>query len=116
MSYNSYFEEVETELSKISNAAKNENAVARVVLPVAFLAHAIVLAVTTWAAGWLFGNSPIVVGVVCAAYISAVIGWAVERVQQRVARMAIHATSVHDEILLVKEQIRDEQRRSVQWR
>lgn len=116
MPYKSYFDDVEIELLKMAQVTKDANMVACVVLPITFFVHAAVLAVVVWAVSWLFGNSPIVVGVTCAAYISAVIGWAVERVQQRVTRMAVHATSVHDEVLLVKELIQDEQRKSVQWR
>ena len=116
MAYNPYFESVEIELQEISRAAKESNIAAWIVLPIAFFAHAAVLAGLVLAFGWLFGNSPTVVGVTCAAYISAAIGWAAERVQQKVSRMAVHATSVHDEVLQVKELIQDEQRTSVQWR
>jgi uncharacterized membrane protein len=112
MAYNSYFGSVETELQAIAQAAKESNIAVWVVLPVMFGVHAVVLAVVVWIMGWIFGNTIVVVGVTCAAYISAAIGWAVERVQQKVTRMAVHATSVHDEILLVKELIQDEQRRS----
>jgi len=115
MSYKSYFVDVEIELLKMAKATKDQNVVACVVLPAAFFVHAVVLAVIVCAVGCLLGNSLIIVGVTCSAYISAVIGWAVERVSQRVTRMAVHATSVHDEVLLVKELIQDEQRRSVQW-
>jgi hypothetical protein len=113
MSYNTYFVDVSNELIKITDARKNANMVVWILLPAAFFAHAVVLAAVVWAVGWLFGNSPTVVGVTCAAYISAVIGWAVEQVQQKVTRMAVHATSVHDEVLLVKELIEDEQRKKV---
>lgn len=111
MSYNTYFEDVENELHQITNARKNANMVVWIFLPVAFFAHAVVLAAVVWAVGWLFGNSPTAVGVTCAAYISAVIGWAVGQVQQKVTRMGLHATSVHDEVLLIKELIEDEQRK-----
>lgn len=111
MAYNSYFGSVEAELQEISRAAKESNIAVWILVPIAFFAHAIALTVVVWAVGWLFGNSPTAVGVTCAAYISAAIGWAVERVQQKVTRMAVHATSVHDEVLQVKELIQDEQRR-----
>lgn len=115
MSYDSYFEDVQVELVKMGRATKDANMAAWMVLPFMFVLHAVVLAVVVWVMGWIFGNTMMVVGVTCAAYISAVVGWAVERVQQRVAQMAVHATSVHDEVLLVKELIQDEQRRNVQW-
>ena len=102
------------ETRQISKIAKQEDAVAWGLMSIAFLAHACLLLVLTSAAGWLFGNSPTVIGVTCTAYLSAVIGWAVDRVKRKVTRMAVHATSVHDEVLLVKELIQEEQRRSVQ--
>jgi hypothetical protein len=116
MSYNSYFEDVQAELINIGHATKDANRAVWIVLPLMFVVHAVVLAVVVWVMGWIFGNSTVVVGVTCVGYFSAVIGWAVERLQQRVTRMAVHAASVHDEVLLVKELIQDEQRRSDHWR
>ncbi len=113
MSYNTYFDDVENQLIQITDARKNANMVVWIFLPLAFFAHAVVLAAVVWAVGWLFGNSPTAVGVTCAAYISAVIGWAVGQVHEIVTRMAVHATSVHDEVLLVKELVEDEQRKKV---
>ncbi len=80
-------------------------------LPVAFFANAVVVAVIVCAAGWLFGTSSTVVGVTCASYITAIVGWAVGRVKQEVNHMAVHATCVHDEVLLVKELIENAQRK-----
>lgn len=116
MSYNSNFEDVQVELVKMGRATKDANMAAWVVVPVGFIVHAVLLAVVVWVVGWIFGNTVMVVGVTCAAYISAVIGWAVQRVQQRVTQMAVHATSVHDEILTINELVQDEQRKSAQWR
>lgn len=116
MSHNSYFEDVQAELIDIGRATKDANIVVWIVLPLMFVVHAVVLAVVVWVMGWIFGHSTVVVGVTCAAYISAVIGWAVNGLEQRVARMAVHAASVHDEVLLVKELIQDEQRKSDRWR
>ena len=115
MSYNSYFENVQVELLKMGQATKDANMAAWAVLPVMFVVHAVVLAVVVCVMGWIFGNTMMVVGVTCAAYISVAIGWGVDRLQETVARIAVHATSVHDEVLIVKELIHDEQRRNVQW-
>lgn len=104
MSYNSSFEAVENELLRMAQAAEEARLTAWLLIPVAFLAHGAILAVVVWIVGLLLGNSP------------AVIGWAIDRVHKKVIRMAVHATSVHDEVLLVKELIKDEQRQSVQRR
>ena len=111
MSYNTYFGDVDNEHIKIIDARKNANVLVWIILPFSFFAHAVVLAVVVWAVGWLFGNSPTVVGVTCAAYISAVIACAVGRVHQIVTQMAIHATSIHDEVLQVKNILEVEQRK-----
>jgi membrane protein implicated in regulation of membrane protease activity len=116
MGYNSYFDGVQDELHEMRRANKANASVVWIVVPLAFLIHAAALALIVLGATWLFGGSPTVVGVTCAAYISAVFGWALQRLQQRIDQASIHATSVHDEILRVKELIEDEQRRSVQWR
>lgn len=112
MSYNSYYDDVQDELQRIRRANKDNAVIVWVVLPIMFVMHTVVLALVVWAMSWIFGNATAVIEVTCAAYVSAVIGWAVHRVQQRSDQAAIHATSVHDEVLLVKELILDEQRRS----
>ena len=116
MSYNSYFDDVQDELHRMRRANKETSANAWVVLLIAFLVHAVVLALIVFGMTWLFGGSTAVVGVTCSAYVSAVLGWAVQRLQQRADQTALHATSVHDEVLLVKELIWEEQRKSVQWK
>lgn len=116
MGYNSYFDDVQDEQHEIRRANKANASVVWIVVPVAFLIHAAALALIVSGANWIFGGSPSVVGVTCAAYISAVLGWALQRIQQRADQTAIHATSVHDEVLKVKELIHEEQRKSVQWR
>ncbi len=116
MSYDSYYDDVQAELHRMRRANKENGVIVWVVLPMTFVMHAVVLALVVWAMNWVFGNTTAVISVACAAYVSAVIGWAVYRVQQRSDQAALHATSVHDEILMVKELIRDEQRRSVQWK
>jgi len=116
MAYDSYFDDVQYELHSIRRVSKENRTIVWVVVPVAFLAHSAVLALIVSGATRIFGDSPSVVGVTCAAYVSAVLGWALQRVQQRADRTAIHAISVHDEILRVQELIKDEQRRSVEWR
>ena len=116
MSYDSDFNDVQDELHAMRRAVKEQKAAAWLVVPLAFAVNAFVLTLVVWAMSWVFGNTTAVVGITCAAYVSAVIGWAVHRVQQRSDQAALHATSVHDEVLTVKELIRDEQRSSVQWK
>jgi membrane protein implicated in regulation of membrane protease activity len=116
MSYNSYFDDVQDELHRMRRVNKETSANAWVVVPIAFLVHAAVLALIVCGMTWLLGGSTAVVGVTCSAYVSAVLGWAVQRLQQRADQTALHATSVHDEVLLVKELIWEEQRKSVQWK
>lgn len=115
MSYDSYFTDVQNELHGMVRDQKEAKFGFWILVPVLFITHAVVLAAVVWVVGWLFGTTTIVIGVTCAAYIAAVIGWSVARVAQRVSKMALHATSVHDEVLLVKELIHEEQRGSVQW-
>lgn len=112
MGYESYFADVENELNARRRLNKQNGAILWMVLPLTFLFHAAVLTVIMKGAIWIFGNSPAVVGVTCAAYVSATLGWALNRIQQRSDQMALHATSVHDEVLLVKELIQDELRRN----
>ena len=114
MGYNSYFDDVQDEVHSMRRASKQNRTIVWIVVPIAFLAHAAALVLIVSGATWMFGSSPSVVGVTCAAYVSAVLGWALQRLQQRSDQTAIHATSVHDEVLLVKELIWDEQRRKVQ--
>ncbi len=116
MSFDSYYNDVQVELHRMRRANRDNRVIVWVVLPMTFVMHAVVLALVVWAMSWAFGNTTAVIGVACAAYVSAVIGWAVYRVQQRSDQAALHATSVHDEVLLVKDLLRDEQRRSVQWK
>lgn len=113
MGYNSYFDDVQDELHRMRRASKENRTIVWIVVPIAFLAHAAVLAFVVTGAAWIFGGSPSVVGVTCAAYVSAVLGWALQRLQQRADQAAIHATSVHDEVLIVKELIQEEQRKGV---
>ena len=116
MSYDSYHVDVQDELHAMRRSSKDNRLAVWLVIPLTFATHAVVLALTVWAVGWVFGNTMAAVGVTCAAYVSAVLGWAVYRVQQRSDQMAVHATSLHDEVLTIKELIRDEQKRSVQWK
>jgi hypothetical protein len=116
MSYDFYHGDVQDELHTMRRSAKDERVIAWLTVPLAFAIHAVVLAVTVWAIGWVFGTTTAVMGVTCAAYVSAVLGWAVHRVQQRTNQMAVHAISVHNEVLTIKELIHDEQRRSAQWK
>lgn len=116
MGYDSNFDNVQDELHSMRRANKESRTIAWMVVPLAFLAHAVALVVIVSGATWIFGGSSSVVGVTCAAYVSAVLGWALQRIQQRADQTAIHATSVHDEVLMVKELIHEEQRKSVQWR
>ena len=112
MGYESYFADVENELNAKCRLSKQNNAIVWIVLPITFLFHAAALTMIMKSAIWIFGNSPAVVGATCAAYVSATLGWALNRIQQRSDQMALHATSVHDEVLLVKELIQDELRRN----
>jgi hypothetical protein len=116
MAYNSYFDDVQDELHRIRRARNENGGIAWIVVPIAFLIHAFVLALIAWGTTWLFGGSHAVVGVTCAAYVSAVVGWALKQLQERSDQTALHITSVHDEVLRVKELIEDEQKRSVQWK
>lgn len=116
MSYNSHYDDVQDELNRIRRASKDNSVTVWIVLPVMFVLHTVVLALIVWSMSWIFGSATAVIGVTCAAYVSAVLGWAVHRIQQRSDQAALHATSVHDEILMVKELICDEQKRSVQWK
>lgn len=116
MSYNSHYDDVQDELNRIRRASKDNRVTVWIVLPVMFVLHTVVLALIVWSMSWIFGSATAVIGVTCAAYVSAVLGWAVHRIQQRSDQAALHATSVHDEILMVKELICDEQKRSVQWK
>ena len=104
MTYNSDYDDVQDELHRIDRENKNNKIAVWVVIPVMFVMHAVLLWVVVWTMSWVFGSATAVIAVTCAAYVSAVIGWAVFRVQQRSDQMAIHATSVHDEVLKVKEQ------------
>ena len=112
MGYESYFADVENELNAKRRLGKQNNAIVWIVLPITFLFHAAALTMIMWGAIGIFGNSPAVVGVTCAAYLSAALGWALNRIQQRIDRMALHVTSVHDEVLMVNELIRGELRRN----
>ena len=116
MGYDSYFEDVQDELHRMRRASKANRAIEWMVVPITFLAHAAALALIVSGATWIFGDSPAVAGVTCSAYVSAVVGWALQRLQQRSDQTAIHVTSVHDEVLKVKELIQDQQRRNVMWR
>ena len=116
MGHNSYFVDVQDELDSMRRVGKENRMIAWIIVPIAFLAHTAALALLVSVTTWMVGGKPAVVGVTCAAYVCAVLGWALHRIQQRSDQMAIHATSVHDEILKVKELIEDEQRKSVQWK
>ena len=116
MSYNSYFDDVQDELHRIRRARKENGGNAWIVVPITFLIHAFVLAFIAGSTTWLFGGSPAVIGVTYAAYVSAVVGWAINQLQERAEQTALHITSVHDEVLRIKELIEDEQTRSVQWK
>jgi hypothetical protein len=113
MGYNSDFDDVQDELHRMHRTSKNNSVLAWVVVPLAFLVHSALLALTVWGATWMFGGSPTVIGVTCAAYVSAGLGWGLWKIEQRSKQTAIHVTSVHDEVLRVKELIQEEQRRSV---
>lgn len=104
MAYNSDFDDVQDELHRIGRENKNNRNAIWVVIPVMFVMHAVLLWVVVWTMSWVFGSATAVIVVTCAAYVSAVMGWAVYRVQQRSDQMAVYATSVHDEVLKVKEQ------------
>jgi hypothetical protein len=116
MGYESYFDDVQEELHEMRRINKVNRALLWIAVPVGFLAHAVALALIVSGVTWIFGGSPSVVGVTCAAYVCAVLGWALQRIQQKSVQMAIHATSVHDEVLRVKELILEEQRKTVQWK
>ena len=116
MGYDSNFDDVQDELHSMRRVSRENRMIVWMVVPIAFLAHAAALALIVSVTTWMFGGSPAVVGVTCSAYVSAVLGWALQRTQQRADQTALHATSIHDEVLKVKELIQDEQRRSVQWR
>lgn len=107
MSYDSYYDDVQDELHRMRRANKEANMLVWLAVPIAFVVHAMVLAVVVWGMGWVFGSTVMVIGVTCAAYTCAVIGWAVEQVQKRVNQMAVHVTSIHDEVLAVKEQLHE---------
>lgn len=116
MTNDSCYDDVQNELHAIRRSARERGLIAWIALPLAFATHAVVLALIVWAIGLVFGNKTAVIAVTCAAYVSAVIGWAVYQVQQRSNQMAIHAISVHDEVLTIKELVCNEQRRSAQWK
>lgn len=116
MSFETYHDDVQNELHRIRRANKEASVVMWLAMPIAFLANAMILATVVWGMSWVFGTSVTVVVVTCAAYICAVVGWAVNRVQQRASQISIHVSSVHDEVLTIQELIRDEQRRSEKWK
>lgn len=103
MSYDSSFEDVLDELNTIRRQNKHARRILLIVLPVAFALQAAVLAAVVALMSWVFGATVTVVGITCAAYVGAVTGWAIYKVQQRVNQIALHLTSVHDELLLVKD-------------
>lgn len=111
MAYNSNYGDVQDELHRIRRTTKDNALIVWIFLPVTFVIHAAVLGLVVWGVSSIFGNVTVVIGVTCAAYVSAVIGWAVHQVKQRTDQAALHAISVHDEVLLVKELVLDEQRK-----
>jgi hypothetical protein len=116
MSFETYLDDVQNELHRMRRANKDASMVVWLAVPIAFVANAMILACIVWGMSWVFGTSVTLVGVTCAAYVIAVLGWAVHRVQQRSNQMAVHAILVHNEVLTIKELIHDEQRRSAQWK
>lgn len=116
MSYESDYEDVQNELHSMRRGNQDAALAIWLVLPVAFLANALALTLIIWLVDLIFGSTTTVVGIVCASYACAVLGWAVNRVQQRVIQMSLHATSIHDEVLSIKDLIEIEQKRSTRWR
>ena len=116
MGYDSNFDDVQDEMHSMRRARRENRTIVWMVVPIAFLAHVAALTLIVLVTTWMFGDSPAVVGVTCSAYVSAVLGWALQRTQQRADQTALHATSIHDEVLKVKELIQDKQTGSVQWR
>lgn len=112
MSYESDYEDVQNELHSMRRGNQDASKAIWLILPVAFCANALALTLIIWLVDLIFGSSTTVVGIVCAAYTCAVLGWGVNRVQQRVIQMSLHATSIHDEVLSIKDLIEIEQKRS----
>lgn len=103
MSYDSYHEDVQDELRSIRRENKESRQAIWIILPVAFIANSLALMLSVWLVGWLFGSTTTAIVITCAAYTCAILGMSVSRVQQRVNQMALHATSIHDEILTIKD-------------
>lgn len=116
MGHNSYFADVQDEIHRMRRANKEQRIGVWVVLPVSFMLNAIALALVVWGTSWLFGDSVTFLLVGCTAYVCAVSGWSLYRLQQRVDQMALHLASIHDEVLMVQELIQEERRKSVKWR
>lgn len=110
MSYDSYHEDVQDELRSMRRESKELRQATWIILLIAFAANASVLVLIVWLVGWLFGSTTTAIVITCAAYTCAILGWSVSRVQQRANQMALHATSIHDEILTIKELVQSEQK------
>lgn len=112
MSYKSDYEDVQNELHSMRRSDQDAAKAIWLVLPITFFANALALALIIWLIELIFGSTATVVGIICAAYTCAVLGWSVNRVQHRVVQMSLHATTIHDEVLSIKDLIEIDQKRN----
>ncbi len=107
-------EDVQQELYEIIKHRKTFGRVILFVWPIVFFLNALFLSAILWIVLWLFDgiNFLAAVSVVCTSYISTALLSATGRVYQRIERMEIHALTIHNEVLKIKELLEEARRRS----
>ena len=76
-------------------------------MAIIFVVNAAALTAIWWVVSVAFSSSGQLVAMmlICTAYICAVLGLAIDRMQRRVDRMEMHALTVHNAVLQLREQI-----------
>lgn len=107
-------EDVQQELYEIIKHKKKFERVFLFVWLIIFFVNALFLSAILWIVLWLFDsiNFLATVSVVCTSYISSALILAILRAYQRIERMEMHALTIQNEVLKIKELIEEGRRRS----
>ena len=100
------YEDVPLAVDEIVRSEKESRLVGLVVMAVLALANLVGISVMVVVAQWLMPSvNPLVTAVVATGVnVVGIIGIGIEKLCRRIGRMELHALTLHDEILLIKDQ------------
>jgi len=98
-------EDVQLEMHDIVKEKRNHKSVYWHGMAIIFVVNVSALTAVWLVVSVVFTSQLVAMMVICTAYVCAVLGMAIDRMQRRVDRMEMHALTVHNAVLQLREQI-----------